>query len=1012
MKLYQKLFLNALVPSLFLVSLGILFYQKNLNIKSNTERKLSNSLVELKGSEEMNKSLQQIQTATQELLLEIQELKLRASDDKLDSQQLEQEEEEEKERNEYQQELSQSDRNYDEEEISSASQNIRDNLSNFERHLKSVKEINFKEIKNYNHNNNLENDNYEKKIKRLEIIEKEFYLYRNFLENYLLLARKNPRKAYIFLDRKLEPKMRNHLFPMVIKYHANALKELESETKLVRNSLEQENQYIISVSGLSFLAAVMIGGLISRSIYKPLERLNRSVSQGKKGQLEKIKVQDLNDRNELHVLAQKYNQMVETLQQTTVSKSYLDNILLSLTDSLIVIDLDGNINKINQATCDLLGYQENELIGQNIDLILTDKTTSLQNLILQKEINNYQITYHNKEGKKIPISFSSSLLFKEKNYPHAIVCLARDMTEKYLSEKALRESETRYALAARAANDGLWDWDFLSNEIYFSPRWKSLLGYESEAIDNKPEEWFKRVHPEDLDRISQAIISHLQNPIAPLEIRYQMQHKDNSYRWMLCRGIAVKDEKGKISRLTGSQTDITQSQIAQEKLRYQALYDGLTGLPNRSFFLDKLNQLFEQTKKDPQKRFAILFLDLDGFKKINDSLGHLAGDRLLSDFSQRCKQFLTNKATLARLGGDEFAILVENITGIEDATNLAEKLSLQLEKPFSLLERELFIRVSIGIAPWSNQYHQVEDLLRDADTAMYQAKANGKAHYVVFEPAMYFEAVNALDLEHDLHQGIEREEFEVFYQPIVKLSNGQIVGFEALTRWQHPIKGTISPNQFIPIAEETGLILEIGISILKQACYQMKQWQAKYEVARDLTISVNLSPLQLKPSPSNNSYDCLESIQKIIEETGLKPHSLKLEITESAIIESIEITNSLLEQIKALGIKVSMDDFGTGYSSLNYLNRLPIDTLKIDRSFVRELSTDSKKLSLTQTIINLSHTLGMTVIAEGIETKDQQAILRELNCEYGQGYLFSKPISSTDAEILIATTQQITKHVL
>ncbi len=754
--------------------------------------------------------------------------------------------------------------------------------------------------------------------------------------------------------------------------------------------------------------SLVLGGYTAYTISRPISQLKKAASLVGKGKLN-VQVPEL-QRDELGVLAQTFNQMISGLKETTVSKSYLDKILSSMVDSLIVLTPDGTIKKVNPATSHLLGYQENELIGQSFKLISTDEALNIENLTQTSILKNSEVIYLTKEEKKIPIAFSSSTIQNERGEIEDLVCLGRDISHKQQTEKALRESESRYALASRAANDGLWDWNLLSNQIYFSPRWKSLLGYEEQALGNTPDEWFKRVHPDHLEQLSEAIISYLQNPLSQLEISYPMLHRDGNYRWMLCRGIAVKNEQGKISRLTGSQTDITRSRLAEEKLRHQALYDGLTSLPNRSFFLEKLNKLFELRRKGQDERFAVLFLDLDGFKKINDSLGHLVGDELLIALTRRLKEFLRREDTLARLGGDEFAILVDSIHELSDTINLADRIFRELEKPLRVQGRELFVSVSIGIAPSTNNYDQVEDLLRDADTAMYRAKASGKARYTVFQPEMYLEALTTLELENDLRRAIEREEFRVFYQPIVKLTNRQIVGFEALVRWQHPEKGMVSPGKFIPIAEETGLIVPIGYWVMEQACSQMRQWQEKYEGAQTMTVSVNVSPVQLKQLEPNNPSNCFEKIKNIVEKTGLESHCLKLEITESSIMESLERANSLIKQVKALGIKLSMDDFGTGYSSLNYLHHLPLDTLKIDRSFINELGINSDKLSLTRTIVNLAKSLRMDIIAEGVETTEQQTLLTELNCDYGQGYLFSKPVSSTDAEVLIATMEQLTKY--
>ena len=981
MKMYRKLLLNALLPPVLLASINIFFYR--ISLKFNPGKLVNNSLPEVKASREMVKSLAEIQAATQEFLLELEEgIDNSASSDSSEEELLKS----------------------DSEEVTRASRIIRRNLDNFKRQLIVAKEINLTAIKT-----SVDRDEEKKEIKWLKKLEQEFDLYQDYLEHYFVIARDNPLQCYSFLENKLEPQIRNVLYPLVVKYQNDALEELENETREIKNYIDKENKYFTSFAVISVFASLGIGLGISNSIYKPLKRLTQSVSRGEKGLIEPVQVLDLDKNNELSTLARKFNQMVEGLKQTTVSKSYLDKILISLVDSLIVISPDGTIQKVNGATSKLLGYQESELINQNIKLILADKALSIEKLISQK-VDNHETFYLTKEGRKIPIAFSSSVLLKEENSPEAIVCLARDITQKHISEKALRESEKRYALAARAANDGLWDWNLVSNQIYFSPRWKSLLGYKDEAIANIPDEWFKRVHPNHLERVSQAIMSYLRNPRSPLEISYPMLHRDKSYRWMLCRAIAVTNDQGAICRLTGSQTDITSSRLAEEKLRHQALYDELTGLPNRSFFLERLNKLFELYRKGQDRMFAVLFIDLDSFKKINDSLGHLAGDELLIAFSRSLKECVRSKDTLARLGGDEFAILVYPIQELSNATNLAERIAQKLEKPLQLMGRELFVTASIGIAPSTNEYSQVEDLLRDADTAMYRAKASGKGRYTVFQPEMYLEAVNALDLENDLRRAVERREFQVLYQPIVKLSNRQIVGFEALVHWQHPDGYIVAPGEFIPVAEETGLIVPLGYQVMEQACLQMRQWQEKFRVAQTMTISVNFSPVQLKQSEPNNPANCLEKIEKIVEKTGLDPHCLKLEITESTIMESLERASSLIENIKTLGIKLSMDDFGTGYSSLNYLHKLPLDTLKIDRSFVKELGIDSHKLSLTQTIVELAQNLKMDVIAEGVETEEQEAILTEINCEYGQGYLFSKPVSCTDVEILISTMELLTKY--
>ncbi|MDJ0717355.1 MAG: EAL domain-containing protein, partial [Prochloraceae cyanobacterium] len=594
----------------------------------------------------------------------------------------------------------------------------------------------------------------------------------------------------------------------------------------------------------------------------------------------------------------------------------------------------------------------------------------------------------------------------DEGQPHGVVCVARDITQKYLTEKALRESEQRYALASRAANDGLWDWNLNNNRVYYSPRWKSLLGYEEDEIKDTPEEWFNRVHPDYIDRLKEEIATHVKHNISHFEISYPIEYRDGSYRWMLCRGIAIADEQGKVYRITGSQTDITLSRLVEEQLRFEALHDTLTNLPNRTFFLEELERVLVTSEQNGDYKFSVLFLDLDRFKVINDSLGHLVGDLLLVEFAHRVKNCLGEEQIFARLGGDEFVIILENIQDISDATKLADSIQEKLRKPFNLERHEIFVTVSIGIAQSTENYQQIEDILRDADIAMYQAKASGKARYALFEPGMHQEVVTTLQIENDLRRAIEREEFQLFYQPLVRVSNGQIVGFEALLRWLHPEKGMISPGDFIPLAEETGAIVEMGWWILEKACHQMYLWQQRYPNYPPMMMSVNVSVKQF-----DEIHNISDRIQEILHKTGLNPSSLKLEITESIIMNNPEKLTVTLDQLKALGIKLSMDDFGTGYSSLSYLYKLPIDTLKIDRSFIKNIDIDSEKLELTQTIINLAKNLNMETIAEGIETSKQLTKLKTLNCKYGQGYLFSKPVNSEIAEALISNQQQVVKWV-
>ena len=507
-------------------------------------------------------------------------------------------------------------------------------------------------------------------------------------------------------------------------------------------------------------------------------------------------------------------------------------------------------------------------------------------------------------------------------------------------------------------------------------------------------EFFKCIHPQEIDGVKAAIAAHLEGLTSHFESEYRALHKDGNYRWILCRGLAVRDANGKPYRLAGSQTDITQRKQAEAQLLHQAFHDGLTGLPNRALFMDRLECAVNRAKRCENYLFAVLFLDLDRFKLINDSLGHTLGDQLLVAIGKRVLSCLRMGDTVARMGGDEFTVLLEDIIDLGDATQIAERIQQTLAVPFNLNGHEVFTTVSIGIAISTIGYDRPEDLLRDADTTMYRAKALGKARCEVFDQTMHDRAMERLQLEIDLRGAIERQELQVYYQPIVSLNSGRVAGFEALLRWQHPTRGFVSPSEFIPIAEETGLIISIGWWVLQQSCWQMRTWIEQFPDRPPMIISVNVSGKQLSQT------NLIEKIQYILSNTGLRAESLKLEITESLLVENIEAAAAILRQLKALGIKLSIDDFGTGYSSLSYLHRLPIDTLKIDRSFVNHVDCDPEKIEIIRTIVALAWNLGMDIVAEGVETKKQMFQLQALRCDYGQGYFFSKPLAASAAKVL------------
>lgn len=592
---------------------------------------------------------------------------------------------------------------------------------------------------------------------------------------------------------------------------------------------------------------------------------------------------------------------------------------------------------------------------------------------------------------------ANDYLTKPIDLPIALARIGTQLAHKQAQE-ALRDSEERYALAARGANDGLWDWNLQTDIVYYSPRWKAMLGFEEDEIGNTKQEWFERIHDADRERVRTEMEAHQRGLTPHFESEHRLLHKDGTFRWMLSRGLAVRDASDKPSRMAGSQTDITERKVS----------DPLTGLPNRLLFIDRLGRLLKHAKRRKDHLFAVLFLDLDGFKMINDSLGHLIGDQLLLGIANRLERSLRSTDTIARLGesftvarlgGDEFTVLLDDLKDPADAKIAAERLMKEVTAPFMLGAKEVFTSVSIGIALSNGGYELPEDMLRDADTAMYRAKSLGKARFEVFDADMRASVMARLQLETDLHRAVERSEFRNYYQPIVSLDSGRIVGFEALLRWQHPTRGLLGPEAFINVAEETGLIRELGWWNLRESCRQLRDWRALSPAYRDITVSVNLSAKQfLQPN-------LVVEIGKLLEELKVPPQALKLEITESTVMGDPATAAEMLQQIKALGISLAIDDFGTGYSSLSYLHRFPLDTLKIDRSFIKDSMEGGEGMEIARTIMPMASNLRLDVIAEGVETIEQVAMLRKLHCKYAQGFYFSQPLEPTQAAALVAEEQ-------
>ncbi len=571
----------------------------------------------------------------------------------------------------------------------------------------------------------------------------------------------------------------------------------------------------------------------------------------------------------------------------------------------------------------------------------------------------------------------------------------QEITERQRIESALRESEERYALAVRAANDGLWDWNLKKGQIYYSPRWKQMLGYSDEEISNNPNEWFNRVHPEDLAQLRNNISVHLKGLSAHFECEYRIQHSNGTYRWMLSRGMAVIGSDKAALRLAGSQSDITLRKQAETKLLHDAFHDSLTELPNRALFIDRLKHVIERSKRDNSNIYAVIFLDLDRFKDVNDSLGHLTGDQLLVATAHLLKSILRPMDTVARLGGDEFVILLEDIRDVSDVTRVSERIQKKLMQATLLPNHTIFMSASMGIVLSTTGYNRPEDVLRDADTAMYRAKENGRSRYELFDSAMRDQIMLRLEIESALRKAIEKEELDVYYQPVVDVKIGRIVWFEALVRWKHAERGLLAPSEFVPLADETGQITQLDRLVMRKAAAQLVKWQKEFVNDPPFGVSVNISGKHI------TQPDFVEYIVDTLEKTGLNPASLNLEITENAVMGNFEIILDVLDRLEAHGIQVQIDDFGVGYSSLNYLSHAAIKVLKIDRSFISKILKDPNYMKIVQAIIKLTHGLSLTVVAEGVETKEQLAQLSKLDCEYIQGKLVSMPVDEQKITALL-----------
>ena len=576
-----------------------------------------------------------------------------------------------------------------------------------------------------------------------------------------------------------------------------------------------------------------------------------------------------------------------------------------------------------------------------------------------------------------------------------------DVTARRQAEEALRASEERFRALVQNASDLIAILEQNGAVRYESPSHQRVLGHAPDEYLGKG--FLDLVHPEDRPEVAAALRALVDQPGEIATLEYRRRHRNGTWKFVESTASNLLGHPA-VAGIVLNSHDTTDRKQVEERLIHDALHDELTGLPNRALFMDRLKLSMERSRREPERLTIVLFLDIDRFKIVNDSLGHLVGDELLVQISASLSSALRPTDTIARVGGDEFAILLDGARDAADAEQIAARMHERLTSPINLRGHEVFLTASIGIAVHNSEYERPEDLLRDADTAMYRAKSMGPACHVVFNRGMHQFVMARLQLETDLRRALERDQLRIFYQPFIDLRTGDVAGLEALLRWVHPRHGMILPDEFLSVAEETGLIVPMGRYVMEEACKCIRELQRKHPGHRRLRLSVNLSNKQFFQA------DLFDQVRRALLSSGLEPSCLGLEITEGVIIQHAESANTRFARLKSLGVQLYLDDFGKGYSSLNYLHRFPMDLLKIDRSFVSRVEEAEGNLAILEAIVTLAHQLGMEVVAEGIQTAGQVRKLRFLGCEYGQGYMFSKPMSEDEVEDLLAAAVAPTRN--
>jgi diguanylate cyclase (GGDEF)-like protein/PAS domain S-box-containing protein len=688
---------------------------------------------------------------------------------------------------------------------------------------------------------------------------------------------------------------------------------------------------------------------------------------------------------------------VRAEQALAESERQMRDLLGNVRMAAVVLDAFGRVSFCNAYLASLTGHAHGALVGQDwFTACVPDDIRDAERRWFIANMRKDTMPLHERmdvlahDGSVRTIAWNHTVLRDASGRATGTASIGEDVTERARAEHALRESEERYALAAQGSNDGLWDWDLRDDRVYYSERWGEMLGLAPGQLGDRPDEWFERVHPDDGARLRRDIEEHLTGETRLFRSEFRMQHPDGTWRWMLARGVAVRRLDARPHRMAGSLSDVHERRSAEQQLLHDALHDGLTGLPNRMLFLERVGRALLRSRR-AGRGCAVLFIDLDRFKLVNDTLGHAVGDALLVEVGARLRAALSPQDTIARPGGDEFLVLLEDIGRPEDALQCADRIRACFARRVRVRGHDLHVGISVGVAIADTRHQAAEDLLREADTAAYRAKAQGRGCQVLFDPAMHARAHAMVQLESGLRRALEDRALAVAYQPIVSIGTGRVEAFEALARWPRVGESPVSPADFIPVAEDSGLIVPLGRFVLEEALWQARSWRERHRELACISVSVNVSARQIQMD------DVTGMVAQALDAVGLGGDALTLEVTESVLADEARV-HETLRALREMRVRTSIDDFGTGYSSLGLLHRMPIDTLKIDKRFVDELAVAEREQgAICRTIVDLARGFGMRVVAEGVETQAQYDRLREMRCSSAQGYLLGRPLAAPDA---------------